>query len=75
MTENTIKMMQDINTIEPIDELISKKNKLLIKYKALAEPLEYAQNDFEKGLIEEKRAALAKEIKSLAAQIEQIKEV
>lgn len=37
MTENTIKMMQDINTIEPIDELISKKNKLLIKYKALAE--------------------------------------
>lgn len=75
MTENTTKMMQDTKTINTIDELTSKKNKLLIEYKALAQPLEYAQNDFEKGLIEEKRAALAKDIKSLAAQIEQLKEV
>jgi hypothetical protein len=71
MTETT----RDIEIISQRDELISKKNELLFKYKALAEPLEFAQNDFEKGLIEEKRAALAKEIKSLAAQIERIKEV
>ncbi len=68
-------MIENTENTTKIDELISKKNKLLTEYKALAEPLEYAQNDFEKGLIEEKRVALAKDIKSLAAQIEQIKEV
>ena len=47
----------------------------MAQYKALKVPLEYAQNDFDKGLIEEKMAILAKDIKSLVAQIEEIKEV
>ncbi|MBN2721856.1 MAG: hypothetical protein JXQ77_03460 [Campylobacterales bacterium] len=72
-----IEMTEEIETIDnnPIEELCIKKDILLKKYKDLSEPLSYAQNDFEKSLVEEKRAALAKEIKALAAQIDKIKEV
>jgi len=70
-------MTEEIETTDKhlIEELSNKKDLLLKKYKDFSEPLSYAQNDFEKSLVEEKRAALAKEIKALAAQIDKIKEV
>lgn len=76
MTEMT-EMTEEIETIDNnlTEELSNKKDALLKQYKDLSEPLSYAQNDFEKSLIEEKRVALAKEIKALAAQIQDIKEV
>lgn len=58
-----------------LEELSNKKDVLLNDYKALAIPLEYAQNDFEKNLIEEKRVVLAREIKYIAARIDETKEV
>ena len=76
MTEMT-GMTEEMETIDnnSIEELSLKKDVLLKQYKDLSEPLSYAQNDFEKNLIEDKRAFLAKEIKALAAQIQDIKEV
>jgi len=70
-------MTEEMETIDnnSIEELSLKKDVLLKQYKDLSEPLSYAQNDFEKNLIEDKRAFLAKEIKALAAQIQDIKEV
>ncbi len=70
-------MDKEIETIDnnSIEELSIKKDALLKEYKKLEEPLLYAQNDFEKSLIEEKRVVLAKEIKTLATQIQDIKEV
>ncbi|MDY0195037.1 MAG: hypothetical protein WC253_02090 [Sulfurovaceae bacterium] len=77
ISEETIGMTEEIETIDnnSLEELSDKKDVLLKKYKDLSEPLSYAQNDFEKSLIEDKRALLAKEIKALAAQIQDIKEV
>jgi hypothetical protein len=79
MTETTTDIMtettEEIETIDLLDKLSNKKNDLLVQYKALKVPLEYAQNDFDKSLIEEKMAILAKDIKSLATHIEEIKEV
>ncbi|MDD3774591.1 MAG: hypothetical protein PHV08_01395 [Sulfurovaceae bacterium] len=71
------KMTEEIEIIDnnSIEELSNKKDLLLKQYKDLSEPLSYAQNDFEKSLIEEKRAVLVKEIKALATQIQDIKEV
>lgn len=74
-TDMMIEMIEEIGTNDLLDKLSNKKNELLAQYKALKVPLEYAQNDFDKDLIEEKMAILAKDIKSLAAQIEEIKEV
>jgi hypothetical protein len=70
-------MTEEIEIIDnnSIEELSNKKDLLLKQYKDLSEPLSYAQNDFEKSLIEEKRAVLVKEIKALATQIQDIKEV
>ncbi len=70
-------MTEEIEIIDnnSIKELTNKKDILLKQYKDLSEPLIYAQNDFEKSLIEEQRTALAIEIKALAAQIQDIKEV
>ena len=74
-TNMMTEMTEEIETIDLLDKLSNKKDELLAQYKALKVPLEYAQNDFDKGLIEEKMAILAKDIKSLVAQIEEIKEV
>ncbi|MGW8169405.1 MAG: hypothetical protein ACWGHH_05320 [Sulfurovaceae bacterium] len=76
-TEISVEMTEEIETIDnnSIKELSVKKDVLLKEYKKLEEPLLYAQNDFEKSLIEEKRVVLAKEIKALATQIQDIKEV
>lgn len=52
-----------------LQELETKKRELLAQYKALQEPLEYAQNDFEVDLIQQKRQTLANQIKDLASQI------
>ncbi len=80
MTEEigiSIEMTEEIEIIDnnSIEELSNKKDLLLKQYKDLSEPLSYAQNDFEKSLIEEKIAVLAKEIKALAVQIQDLKEV
>ena len=73
----SIEMTEEIEIIDnnSIEELSNKKDLLLKQYKDLSEPLSYAQNDFEKSLIEEKIAVLAKEIKALAVQIQDLKEV
>jgi hypothetical protein len=70
-------MDKETETIDnnSIEELFIKKDVLLKEYKSLEEPLLYAQNDFEKSLIEERRVILAKKIKTLATQIQDIKEV
>ena len=54
-----------------IENLEAQKKQLLAKYKALQEPLEYAQNDFELEIIKQQREALATQIKDLASQINQ----
>jgi len=54
-----------------IENLEAQKKQLLAKYKALQEPLEYAQNDFELEIIKQQREALATQIKALASQINQ----
>lgn len=77
ISEEIIMMDKETETIDnnSIEELFIKKDVLLKEYKSLEEPLLYAQNDFEKSLIEERRVILAKKIKTLATQIQDIKEV
>lgn len=63
---------EDITAEEVLEKLTIARASLLEAYKSLKEPLEYAQNDFEKGLIEEKRELLAHEIRQIASQMEEL---
>jgi len=56
------------------EEYLSEKTKLVAQRKALLEELEFAENDMEEGLIQEKRDALATHIKALASRLRQIEE-
>jgi len=53
-------------------QYIETKEKLLKKYKDLGEALDFAIDDVEKGLAEEKREQLAIKIKSLSAKVREI---
>jgi|GEM_PF-2997621 predicted nucleic acid-binding Zn-ribbon protein len=55
------------HTEEEVTKLAELKKILLEQYKALEEPLKYAQNDFEVGIIKEQRAELVDKIKEIAA--------
>ncbi|MGB5965201.1 MAG: hypothetical protein WBF77_07045 [Sulfurimonadaceae bacterium] len=55
------------------DDYITLKEMQLKAYKVLNESLEFADDDFEKSVIQEEMAPLAKEIKTLAQQ--KIKEI
>lgn len=68
-----IEIMETDNNL--LEKLYIQKEIMLKEYKSLQEPMALAENNFEKSLIEEKRALLAKEIKALSAQINELKEV
>jgi len=55
-----------------LDELIKLKGMFLKEYKSLEFDLEYAQDDFEENMIEDKRKKLVKKIKELAGKIKDI---
>jgi len=59
--------------MEEIGELEGLKNRLLKEYKALEFDLQFAQDDFEEDMINEKREKLASKIKEIAAKIKDIK--
>ena len=54
------------------DLYIEQKTNFLTQYKKHQEDLEFADDDFEEGLIEEKRAKLALNIKDLNLKLKQI---
>jgi len=54
------------------DLYIEQKTDFLTQYKKHQEDLEFADDDFEEGLIEEKRAKLALNIKDLNLKLKQI---
>ena len=56
------------------DEYEALKKKLVQKRKKMLEDIEFAENDFDEYLIEQEREKLAKEIKTLAANLREIKE-
>jgi len=56
------------------ETLLAEKEQLVIKRKALAEELAYAESDMEEGLIQEERDALATRIKALASKLREIEE-
>ena len=51
---------------------VEQKTNFLTQYKKHQEDLEFADDDFEEGLIEEKRAKLALNIKDLNLKLKQI---
>ena len=51
------------------DEFIAQKAKLLKEYKGYEKDLEFAQDEFEEGLILDRREKLAKQIKALGEKI------
>ncbi|SFV90400.1 hypothetical protein MNB_SV-4-754 [hydrothermal vent metagenome] len=63
---------EQMEEIAKKETYIAKKEELLKQRKALLHDLEYAENDMEEGLIQEKREHLAKEIKILASKIRKI---
>jgi len=56
------------------DEYEALKKRLVQKRKKMLEDIEFAENDFDEYLIEQEREKLAKEIKTLAANLREIKE-
>ncbi|MFT7879689.1 MAG: hypothetical protein ABXS91_04760 [Sulfurimonas sp.] len=54
------------------EHFIAEKVKLLKEYKSYQNDLEFAQDDFEQGVIENKRTKLATQIKALGQQIREI---
>jgi len=56
------------------DEYEALKKRLVQKRKKMLEDIEFAENDFDEYLIEQERKKLAKEIKTLAANLREIKE-
>ena len=63
--------MENIDELS-LDELIKLKGMFLKEYKSLEFDLEYAQDDFEENMIEDKRKKLVKKIKELAGKIKDI---
>ena len=63
---------EQMNEIAKKAEYEAQKERLVKKRKALLADLEYAQDSLEEGLIEEERARLAKDIKTLVANLKQI---
>ena len=53
-------------------EYVEQKTKLLKEYKSYEQNLEYADDEFEEGLILQKREKLAVQIKALGAKIREI---
>jgi len=58
--------------LENKEEYIATKVKLLKEYKSHEEDLEFADDDFEEGLIQNKRDKLSVKIKSLSAKLREI---
>lgn len=58
--------------LENKEEYIATKVKLLKEYKSYEEDLEFADDDFEEGLIQNKRDKLSVKIKSLSEKLRQI---
>ena len=58
--------------LENKEEYIATKAKLLKEYKSYKEDLEFADDDFEEGLIQNKRDKLSVKIKSLSAKLREI---
>ena len=58
--------------LENKDTYIELKAKLLKEYKSYEENLEYADDEFEEGLILQKREKLAIQIKDLASKLREI---
>lgn len=56
------------------DEYEALKKRLVQKRKEMLEDIEFAENDFDEYLIEQEREKLAKEIKTLAANLREIEE-
>ena len=56
------------------DEYEALKKRLVQKRKKMLEDIEFAENDFDEYLIEQEHKKLAKEIKTLAANLREIKE-
>ncbi|MFT7824260.1 MAG: hypothetical protein ABXS92_05805 [Sulfurimonas sp.] len=54
------------------DAFVTKKAELLKEYKSYESDLEFAEDEFEEGLIAAKREKLAKEIKDLGSKIREI---
>jgi len=61
--------------IEDREKYMAEKETLLSRYKALAEDLEYAMDDFEKGSIMAKRETLASKIKTLSNTLREIEAI
>lgn len=66
--------MHTKNETQTIDKeaLIAQKAKLLQEYKSYEKDLEFAANDYDKGLVITTREKLAVQIKALGAQIRQL---
>lgn len=62
------------NETESLADLQEKKADLLVKYKALKEKRDLADNDCDRGFVEEERSALALKIKALARRIEALQQ-
>ncbi len=58
--------------LENKEEYIATKVKLLKEYKSYEEDLEFADDDFEEGLIQNKRDKLSVEIKNLSEKLRNI---
>ena len=56
-------------------EYIEEKAKLLKEYKSYEQNLEYADDEFEEGIINQQRDALAVQIKALGAKIREMDSV
>jgi len=56
-------------------EYIEEKAKLLKEYKSYEQNLEYADDEFEEGIINQQRDALAVQIKTLGAKIREMDSV
>lgn len=63
---------EEQRNIEQKQAYIEEKATLLKEYKSYAHNLEYAEDDFEKHLIEQKREALAVKIRALGDKIRYI---
>lgn len=68
---NTLTEMEK-HEIEQKQSLIEEKATLLKEYKSYEQNLEFAEDDFEKHLIEQKREELAVQIKALGNKIRSI---
>jgi len=63
--------MQEQQTFT-IEELATEKARLLAEYKTHGEKLEYAENDFDEGLINDEREKLSIRIKAIGTKIREM---